>query len=192
MPRTKELPWLEESHIPPDARVITDPNRSLLSFDATYAVSDTGELRRDWGQGTYTIDTPRSQVAMGWVGGKRITLSDATIAVTTPNATVAIQSLDQNRISQSRNILISLGSASVGSGYRTPFRSQPIAGEIRIRARQGLKLYAHTSPAWRSGLNNPSPASEHSVRLQTPVSYENGRYRISLGQNVGFHWLFLQ
>jgi hypothetical protein len=169
----------------------------LLSFDATYAVSDTGELRRDWGQGTYTIDTPRSQVAMGWVGGKRITLSDATIAVTTPNATVAIQSLDQNRISQSRNILISLGSASVpgysvpGSGNRTLFRSQPIAGEISIRARQGLKLYAQHVPAWRSGLNNPNPASEYS-RLQVPVSYDKGRYRISLGQNMGFHWLFLQ
>jgi hypothetical protein len=192
MPRTKELSWLEESHIPPDAHVITDPNRSLLSFDATYAVSDTGELRHDWGQGTYTIDTPRSQVAMGWVGGKTITLSDVTISVTTPNATIAIQSLSQNRISQSRNILISLGSASVpGAGNRMPFRSQPIAGEISIRTRQGLKLYALRTPAWRSGLNNPNPASEYS-RLQVPVSYDRGRYRISLGQNMGFHWLFLQ
>jgi hypothetical protein len=193
MPRTKELPWLEESHIPPDAQVITDPNRSLLGFDATYAVSDTGELRHDWGQGTYTIDTPRSQVAMGLVGGKTITLSDVTIAVTTPNATVAIQSLGQDRISQSRNILISLGSASVPeSGNRTPFRSQAIAGEISIRASQGLKLYAHTSPAWRRGLNNPNPASERLVRLQIPVSYDNGRYRISLDQNMSFHWLFLR
>jgi hypothetical protein len=193
MPRTKELPWLEESHIPPDAHVITDPNRSLLSSEATYAVSDTGELRHDWGQGTYTIDTPRSQVVMGWIGGKTITLSDATIAVTTPNATVAIQSLDQNRISQSRNILISLGSASVPEpGNRMPFHSQPVAGEISIRARQGLKLYAHTSPAWRSGLNDPNPATEYSVRRPIPVSYDTGRYRISLGRNMGYHWLFLQ
>jgi hypothetical protein len=193
MPQTKELPWLQESHIQPDANIITDPNRSLLSSDATYAVSDTGELHHDWGQGTYTIDTPRSQVAMGWLGGKTITLSDATIAVTTPNATVAIQSLDRNGISQSHNILISLGSASVPeSGNRMPFRSQPIAGEISIRARQGLKLYAHTLPAWRSGLHNPSPASERSVRVPIPVSYNSGRYRINLGQNTGFHWLYLQ
>jgi hypothetical protein len=193
MPQTKELPWLQESRIPPDAHLITDPNRSLLSLDATHAVSDTGELHHDWGQGTYTIDTPRSQVAMGWLGGQTITLSDATIAVTTPNATVAIQSLDRDGISQSHNILISLGSASVPeSGNRTPFRSQPIVGEISIRARQGLKLYAHTSPAWRSGLNNPDPASERSVRLPIPVSYNGGRYRIKLGKNTGFHWLHLQ
>ena len=70
MPQTTELPWLEKSQIPAGAQLITDPNQSLINVDATYAISDTGELRRDWGQGTYTIDTPRSQAAMGWIGGK--------------------------------------------------------------------------------------------------------------------------
>ena len=52
MPRTRELPWLEKSQIPPGAQLITDPNKSLINVNDTYAI-DTGELRRDWGQGTY-------------------------------------------------------------------------------------------------------------------------------------------
>jgi hypothetical protein len=55
------------------------------------AVSDTGELRRNWEQGTNVIDTPRTQAAMGWIGGKTIGLE---VDVTTRNATVAVQSLD--------------------------------------------------------------------------------------------------
>ena len=65
MPRTPELPWLEESPLTPGAKVINDPAQSLIEPDATSAVSDTGELRRNWEQGVYSIDTPRSQAAMG-------------------------------------------------------------------------------------------------------------------------------
>src|SRR5262245_9663781 len=53
MPRTAELPWLSESAIPPGAKVITDPAMSLIEPEASAATSDTGELRRDWEQGTY-------------------------------------------------------------------------------------------------------------------------------------------
>ena len=82
MPQTKELPWLGRSSIPLGAQLITDPNQSQINADTTFVVSDTGELRRDWGQGTYTIDTPRSQAAMGWIGDKQIDLGDVSIAVT--------------------------------------------------------------------------------------------------------------
>ena len=37
MPQTTELPWLEKSQIPAGAQLITDPNQSLINFDATYA-----------------------------------------------------------------------------------------------------------------------------------------------------------
>jgi len=99
LPQTRELPWLEKSAIPAGAIIITDPNQSLVSSDAAETVSDSGELRRNWDQGTYTIDTPRTQAAMGWIGGKRLSLKDVEIAVTTRNATASIQTLDGKPIS---------------------------------------------------------------------------------------------
>jgi len=179
MPQTRELPWLEKSQIPPGAQLITDPNQSLIKPDATYAVSDTGELRRDWAQGTYTIDSPRSQAAMGWIGGKQINLADVGIAVTTRNATVSIQSLDQTNIRESRSILISLGARAVPeSGNRTPFHSEPVEGRLTIRAGKGLKLYKQVGRA--------------SVQHEIPTSYENGQYQINLSPNLGTYWLLLK
>ena len=113
-------------------------------------MSDTGELRRNWDQGIYTIDTPRTQAAMGWIGGKEIKLADVDIAATTRNATVAVQSLDESPISKSRAILISLGARSVPkAGNQLPFHSEPVIGRLSIRA-PGLKLYRHPACARRA------------------------------------------
>jgi hypothetical protein len=179
MPQIPELPWLEKSQIPPGAKVISDPDKPLLDNAATYAVSDTGELRRDWNQGMYTIDTPRSQVAMGWIGGKQINLADVNIAVTTRNATVAVQSLDEKAIRDSQSILISLGARSVpASGNRMPFHSEPVLGHLTIRASEGLKLYKS------SGILND--------KLQIPTAYNNGQYQISLEPSLATYWLILK
>lgn len=142
MPQTKELPWLEQGVIPAGAKILTDPRQSLLGADATEVVSDSGELRRNWEQGTFTINTPMTQAAMGWIGGKKISLADVDVAATTRNATVAVQSLDGKPISKSGAILISLGARSVPKAVnQLPFYSEPVTGQIGIRARIGLKPY---------------------------------------------------
>ncbi|NJL50778.1 MAG: cellulase family glycosylhydrolase, partial [Blastochloris sp.] len=105
MPQTAELPWLTPSRTPPGAIVITDPDRALIDRDADEAVSDTGQLRRNWAEGVSTIDTPRSQAAMGWIGGRRIALADVEIEVSTRNATVAVQSLTDTPIAASRALM---------------------------------------------------------------------------------------
>lgn len=68
MSRTPELPWLAPSRIPAKAIVITAPSQALVDRDAEEAVSDTGKLRRNWVEGIYTIDKPRSQTATGRIG----------------------------------------------------------------------------------------------------------------------------
>ena len=169
----------EENRDSRRGKVITDPNHSLLPMDAAEIVSDTGELRRNWELGIYTIDTPRTQAAMGWIGGKKISLADVDIAATTRNATVAVQSLDGNLISNSRAILISLGARSAPkSANELPFYSEPVEGLLSVRAPKGLKLYKNYN------------SLRH--RLEIPVPYSNGRYFIDLNRTLATYWLVLK
>ena len=178
MPDTRELPWLKTSRIPPGAKVITDPNAALIDNGADQVVSDTGQLRRNWSQGIYTVDTPRTQAAMGWIGGKKIALKDVDIAITTRNATVAVQSLDNEPIAKSKSLMLSLGAQSVPSAHnRLPFHSQPVTGRLAIRAPKGLKLYKRDA------------ATSHKTEI--PATFRNGRYEIDLGPNLGSYWLFM-
>lgn len=179
LPQTLELPWLKTSAIPAGARILADPNKSLINIDAQEAVSDTGELRRNWTQGVYTIDTLRTQAAMGWIGGRKISLSDIDIAAVTRNAAVAVQSLDGNPINKSAAILISLGARSIPrSPNQLPFHSEPVEGVLSVRAPKGLKLYIKKKFAEQGQI--------------TPALYSNGRYRINLGRGLGTHWMMLK
>ena len=178
LPETSELPWLAKTSAPAGAKVLSDAQQLLIERDATEAVSDTGELRRNWQHGTYTVDTPRTQAASGWIGGRTIRLADVDIAASTRNATVAVQSLDDNPIARSRGILISLGARSVPEAEkRLPFHSEPVEGQLSIRAAKGLKLYK------RGATGDAKPI---------PVPYHDGRYRIRLDRGLATYWLVLE
>ena len=73
--------------------MINDPQRPLIP-DRCRGSGRTPESSTATGTGTFSVDTPRTQAAMGFIGGKRINLRDVDIEVTTRNATVAVQSLD--------------------------------------------------------------------------------------------------
>jgi hypothetical protein len=177
LPRTPELPWLEQSSIPAGATVITDPNQSFIDGSAEEATSDTGELQRNWQHGIYTINTPFSQAAMGRIGGESLALPDVLIDVLTQSATVAVQSLDESPIARSKSLLVSLGARSVVNSQGTmPYRSEPVIGRLTIRAKEGLKLYA---------LRGTS-------QIEFPASYDRGRYRINLNGDLNSYWLLLK
>jgi hypothetical protein len=178
LPSVRELPWLKPSKIPADARIITDSQQPLIAINAEEAVSDTGELTRNWEQGIYTVDTPRTQAAMGWVGGKKISLSDVEFEIKTRNATVAVQSLDNNPISTSAVLMISLGARSIPDTSHTTFRSEPVIGHLAIRAKEGLKFYK------RDG--------DIEIESKIPAFYANGRYEIDLASNLATYWLFMK
>lgn len=178
LPPTQELPWLQASTIPANARVLHDPNESVLPAGAQEASSDTGELTRNWAKGTYTINTPRTQAAMGWIGGQTIALADVSVTVRTPNATVAVQSLDGATITHSKNLLISLGSQALPQqGNQAPFVVEPLDGEVSIQAPQGLTL----------SKRNANQSIE-----AIAVPYHDGRYWVPLRAARGTNWLFLR
>jgi hypothetical protein len=179
LPQTAELSWLEKSAIPARAKVMTDPRQSVFKSDAAEAVSDTGELRRNWEQGTYFIDTPRTQAATGWIGGKKISLKDVEIAIITRNASVAVQSLDDNPIGKASTVLISLGARSIPkSENQLPFYSEPVQGQLTIRAPRGLRLYGNHGSAKET--------------REIPATYKDGRYLINLDKSLGTYWLVLK
>ena len=173
LPAAKELPWLQATPLPPGAKVVSDHKQNLIAWDAPESVSDTGELRRNWEQGLYTIDTPRTQAAMGWIGGRRLAFADVEIAATTRNATVAVQSLDDAPIAKAKAILISLGARAVPrSEHELPYYSEPVQGELAIRASKGLTLY-------------------HGNKV-LPTPYVDGAYRVRLERQLDTHWLILK
>jgi hypothetical protein len=179
LPKVPQLPWLEPSTIPAGSLIITDPNSSLIGSSDTSAASDTGELRHDWQRGVYTIDTPRSQGATGWIGGEQIHLANVDIALSTRNASVVVQSLEQVSLSDARRIQISLGARSVpDSKNQTIMYSEPVLGHVSIRARAGLRLYKLV------------PGSTRQQEL--PLTYEAGRYQIDLDRSIGTYWLDLR
>jgi hypothetical protein len=179
LPNVAELPWLKSGAPPAGAVIITDPYQSLIPADAVEVASSTGELRRNWNLGTYTIDTPNTQAAMGWIGGKVIRLMDAEVAIGTRNATVAVQSLDGNPIRESHALMISVGARSVPQLVnQPPFYSEPVEGQLSIRAPRGLTLRART------------PAGED--REVPNVPYKNGRYVVTLDRSLRSYWFTLK
>jgi hypothetical protein len=178
LPVVRELPWLRPSLIPKDAKIITNPEEALIARDADWAVSDTGELTRNWQQATYTIDTPRTQAATGWIGGRSIGLTDAEFDITTRNATVAVQSLDSNPIKTSAELMISLAARSVPDANMVIFRSEPVLGHLTIQAAKGLKLYKRDGATQRE--------------TEIPMNYTNGSYRIELGPDLDSYWLLMK
>jgi len=180
LPETSELPWLKEHIISDvDAISITNPDKDFIPKNQTFVESDTGELRRNWQQGIQTINTPKSQVASGWIGGNKIKLNDVTFNITTKKAVVAIQSLENKEINKSHKIFITLMAQSKPTqGKELPFLSEPVTGTLDISAPQGLKFY----PINKLG------------RFENPIKlpYNAGRYKLLLKSASNFHWGILQ
>lgn len=178
MPQISSLPWLQSAPAAPGVKQITDPDYDAIGEGTSKVCSDTGELCRDWSSGIFTLNTDKSQVASGWLGGHTVSLRDVSIALTTPSASVAVQSLDDAAVAQSAKLMISLAAQSTPSpGGRLPYRTEPVEGEIRIRAASGLKAFK----ADRDGKLHPMPFEET----------EQG-YVLRLTPDIRTQWLFLQ
>lgn len=176
MPSVKELPWLKKSSIPANTKIVSDPNVSLMDAGSTESRSDTGEVIRNWDKGVLTINTPQTQAVAGWIGGESFSLPDVDVFISTRNATVAVQSLDNKPINQSRKLVISLAARSIPkTEYELPFRSEPVEGQLKIKAPKGLKLFRHLVDQ----------------KKEVPVMYKNGQYLITLEKSLGTYWLSL-
>ena len=177
MPAIPELPWLKQGSIPHGAKVIRNLNQSMIADNATEVVSDTGEIRRNWTKGIYAINTPRTQAALGWIENELIDLSDVKMKINTRNVSVSVQSLDGAPIKSSSSLMISLGAQALPTGNALPFRSEPIVGQLSIRAPKGMRLFKTNRDQKEKGI---------------PVDYSDGKYIIHLNYSLATSWLFLK
>lgn len=168
LPATPELGWLRPLATPPGAKIFSDPKVVRLPGGVVEIVSDTGELRRNWEDGTFVINSPYTKAAVGWIGGKSIALGEVEIAVATGHASVIVQSRDSKPIAESRDIMITAtGVVQPKAANQLPYRRAPIDVVLRLRAPTGLRLSAADS-----GRN-------------IPMMYKDGSYRMQLNDNDG-------
>ena len=181
MPAVKELPWLKPSEPPGNVTVVTDPDHDHIPAGATEVRSDTGELARNWAQGVQTINTPRTQAVIGWIGGKALALKDASFQFQTRKAVVALSSIDNQPLSSSRFIMITaVGQVRPSAAAdHLPFLSEPVVGTINLHTTtEGLELLS-LGPDGKV------------VSRSTPTSNENS-LAIRLPAGRGTHWYLLK
>lgn len=179
LPEVPELNWDKATPVPPGAEVISDLDKDFIPAGQSFVESDTKELKRDWEKGIFTINTPKSQAASGWLKGEKVALADATFEITVPKATVALTSLDQQPLSGSKKILLSTAARAQLEGKRgSPIVSEPVTGKVTLRSKiTGLKLI----PLKGDGTQGQA----------IPLTPVDGVYTFDLPADQGTHWFLL-
>ena len=178
LPDTGELDWDAAAKVAKGIRVITDLDRDFIPAGGDFVRSDTGQLTRNWAWGSQAIDTDQTQAVHGWIGGRSIALKHVTFQITTPKAAVAVSSLDSKPVPESNRLLITAVARVVASpGGTMPLLSEPVRGQLSVRAPEGLKLI----PLAGDGTQLPPLAA----------SYINGKYTVALPAGRGTHWFLL-
>jgi hypothetical protein len=179
LPAVKELPWSQPTTAPAGAEVVTEVDRDFITPGASSVQSDTGELTRDWERGIHTINTPKTQAAAGWIGGQSLTLKNVAIQAQTHKAVIAVTSLDDRPIPESRRLLVTALARAVASpGGKLPFLSEPVNATISIQSSAGsltlLPLGARATGQRKFSLKS-----------------DRGTFRLTLPGAYGTHWFLL-
>ncbi|MDP1699409.1 MAG: hypothetical protein Q8L53_00410 [Aestuariivirga sp.] len=174
LPALKELNWFKPAAPKHDGKVITDIKADFSGGGDTVCAA-TGDFCRNWRRGIFTVDTPLTQLASGWIGGESITLSNARVSLKTAYASLAVQSLDSKPIAESRSILVSMAAQTLPQQKgATAIRSEPIIGEVTFKAPPGLMAHAQFGDGRQK---------------QVPSRYENGSYHLALDASLGAYWI---
>jgi hypothetical protein len=178
LPDVEELDWDESSKPGADVEVVGEPDRDFIPPGRDYVLSDTGELSRNWVEGFQAINTKKTQAAHGWIGGRAVSLDDVSLRIETSKAAVALCSLDDQPIRESKRVLITAVARVVASpGGQMPLLSEPVRGQLVVHALKGLKLV---------------PLAGDGTPLEpVPAPYDGDAYTIKLPAPRGTHWFLL-
>lgn len=179
LPAIAALPWLTTStapasRAPTDGPVVTDMQLNAGAAKASAA------LRRDVEAGVFIVDSERSVVFSGFVGGKTLDTTVARAAIDTKAATVSLTSLDGAPLSSSKRILVSWCARARGKGEhkdQQPAYAEPVRGSVWLSTKQPLVLV-------------PLDPRGQQLPPLTPVR-EGARLRVTLPSELPTHWALL-
>ncbi|HSG92751.1 MAG TPA: hypothetical protein VK999_03495, partial [Methylotenera sp.] len=155
----EQLPWLDPqaplASGKTEPTIISDPHRDYIPVDQQFVIADTGQIKRNWESGVLTIDSPQSQILSGNISLITHQLSSSKFSIETESAVVAVQSMTEQPITDSSEILISKIGRSMPEDqqWNSPFVVEPIIGTISIKAPEGLNLYSLNSNGDRQQLD---------------------------------------
>ena len=150
----------------------------LLEYDdfapleKTYT-SDTGQLALDRGRGVFTVNTPRTKAAVGFLGeAGPIDLGGVTVDCATPFAAVVAVSLDDKPLGASQRVLVTAVARAENTGQafyrnkrsvpqrgRLPVIVEPVRCELRIKVPGAASVYPLDETGRRRGRMAASSAS---------------------------------
>jgi len=194
LPDLPELSWDGEAPRASSGEiVVTDPDHDYLPARQHQVRSDTGELTRDWDGGIQTIDTARSQAATGRIGGRLVRLRDVDLRIETPEAAVALTSLDGQPLAVSRRILLTVVARAAGNAGGKPsslFLAEPVTGTVSLRSSQPALTLTPLSP--RAYPASDGPTGDARLGQAVPLGASAGRYVFSLPRGVPTHWFSIE
>jgi len=146
--------------------------------------SANGELVWNAEDGLFTIDTPRTQGAVGFLGGRRVETGDVVFELSTPFAVVLVSSLTDEPVATSSRLLVATAADARWTGVEVsangdrilttghwPFLMQPVEGRLSLAVGEGLTVYRLATNGERLGV---LPAGSGPGRLVLPLEAKNG------------------
>ncbi len=156
-------------------------------------VSDTGELRRDTAAGLLTVDTPRTQLATGFLSKlDAVRLGRLTIRCATRFATIGLTSLDGQPLERSgRMLLVAVANARntgqvaeagrLESGGQAPVLAEPVTATVSLQADAPRRLRVLALDTLTGQPTGPVPVSAEgeSLTLALPTEPRSIYYELT-------------
>ncbi len=187
------LAWIAKTSAAESNGATSDSDLLARYVKGGVATSVTGELVAESSKGLFKFDTPRSQGVSGSNLGRKHSVSNLSVSLKTPYATVIATSLDDKPLARSKRILISaVGRAVNRGGYpatqhdagvegSAPVMLEPILGSIELNGLTGVAASSRVYYLSQSGQrvsNVPFQTGPGIVRFETKAEYRTLHYEI--------------
>ncbi len=146
--------------------------------------SATGELTWNADEGLFTVDTPRTQGAVGFLGGRRVETRDVVFELDTPFAVVLVSSLTDEPVATSSRLLVATAADARWTGVLVsangdkilttghwPFLMQPVEGRLSLAVGEGHTVFRLATNGERLGV---LPVDTAEGRLVLPLEAKGG------------------